>query len=179
MLSFAALAIDDQSYATVFATHHRRLVRLAYLLTSDEPTAEDVVATAFIKVHRHWRAGRVDNVGAYLRTAVVNESRTALRSRYRRRARDERRTADDRGRLGHEERLAEHDAMWDAVEALPERMRQCVVLRYYEDLSEQETADVLGVSTGTVKSSLSRGLDRIERRLVATGAVDGLRGGGR
>ena len=70
--------------------------------------------------------------------------------------------------------------MWDAVRSLPERMKQCVVLRYYEDLSERETADVLGVSPGTVKASLSRGLDRIEQHLVATGSAPRSgKGGGR
>lgn len=162
-----ALADDGGSYAEVFATHHPRALRLAYLLTSDREVAQDVVATAFIKVYPHWKRGAVNDIGAYLRRAVSNEARSSLRRRYRRREHDRRLHADDRGSLGAGERIVERDAMWAAVSGLPERMKQCVVLHYYEELSQQETADILGISIGTVKSSLSRGLDRLEQLLVA------------
>lgn len=179
VLNRRSTTVAGQDYADVFAAHHRRALRLAYLLTTDAAAAEDVVATAFTKVYPHWQRGRVDDVGAYLRRAVANEARSSLRRRYRRRERDAELHGDRRGQLTATERLVEHDAMWAAVRALPERMRQVVVLRYYEDLSERETADVLGVSTGTVKSSLSRGLDRLEQLLTAADADDASTGGGR
>lgn len=173
VLAFSALAIDDTSYADVFNAHHRGALRLAYLLTSDEDAAQDVVATAFTKVYPHWRKGRVDNIGAYLRRAVANEAKTDLRRRYRSREQAQRLDGDDRGALAATDRVGERDAMWEAICALPERMRQCVVLRYYEDLSENETADILGISAGTVKSSLSRGLDKLEELLLASGSALG------
>ena len=165
MLAFARPATDDESFAAVFNEHHRGAVRLAYLLTSDPFQAEDIVSDAFAKVYVQWRKGRVDDVGPYLRRAVANQANSKLRRRYLERREASRRTGDERGVRTVDDQTADHDAVWQAIQQLPERQRQVVVLRYYEDLSEAETADVLGVSPGTVKSSLSRGLDRLEQLL--------------
>jgi RNA polymerase sigma-70 factor (sigma-E family) len=166
VLAFARPAADDESFAVVFNEHHRGAVRLAYLLTSDPFQAEDIVSEAFAKVYVQWRKGRVDDVGPYLRRAVANQANSKLRRRYLERREASRRTGDERGVRTVDDQTADHDAVWQAIQQLPERQRQVVVLRYYEDLSEAETADVLGVSAGTVKSSLSRGLDRLEQLLA-------------
>lgn len=167
MLAFARAAQgEDASFAAVFNEHHRRAVRLAYLLTGDHHQAEDVVADAMAKVYVKWRQGRVDDVGPYLRRAVANQANSRLRRRYLERREASRRTGDDRGVRLVDDHAADRDAVWQAIQQLPDRQRQVVVLRYYEDLSEADTADVLGISTGTVKSSLSRGLSRLEQLLA-------------
>jgi RNA polymerase sigma-70 factor (sigma-E family) len=169
---------EDSSFAVVFNEHHRRAVRLAYLLTGDPDQAEDVVADAMAKVYVQWRRGRVDDVGPYLRRAVANQANSRLRRRYLERREASRQTGDGRGVRLVDDQAADRDTMWRAIQQLPDRQRQVVVLRYYEDLSEAATADVLGISTGTVKSSLSRGLTRLEH-LLAGSVADDIQGGGR
>ncbi|MGH3442868.1 MAG: SigE family RNA polymerase sigma factor [Nitriliruptorales bacterium] len=161
------------SFADVYSAHHRRAVRLAWLLTGDPHAAEDVVAEAFAKVWRQWERGRVRDVGPYLRRAVVNQ----VNSRGRRRALEiregERRAGDERGVRLHDEQAADHDAVWQALQRLPDRQRAAIVLRYYEDLSEAQAAEMLGVSVGTVKSQVSRGLDRLRELLGDATAFGG------
>ncbi len=163
----------ETSFAPVFQAHHRRSVRLAYLLTGDHEVAEEVVADAFAKVWRQWEKGRVDDVGAYLRRAVVNTANSRLRRRYLERAHAATRSGDDRGVRLVDEQAADHDAVWQALSRLPERQRAVLVLRWFEDLSEAETAAVLGISVGTVKSQGSRGLDRLQDLLGPTVGRDG------
>lgn len=177
MLSVLRARGEDQaeSFAEVFAAHHRRAVRLAYLLTNDPHVAEDVVAEAFANVWVQWDRGRVADVGPYLRRAVVNN----IRSRHRRTVvamrETERRTGDERGVRTFDEDAADRDEVWQALQRVPERQRVAIVLRYYEDLSEAETARVLGVSVGTVKSQVSRGMDRL-RELLAWDRENGSEG---
>lgn len=162
------LAAEDPaaaSFAEVFNAHHRRAVRLAWLLTGDPHVAEDVVADAFAKVWVQWERGRVDDVGPYLRRAVVNQANSRGRRKLLERREEQRRSGDDRGVRLHDDHLADRDEVWQALGMLPPRQRQTVVLRYYEDLSEADTAETLGVSVGTVKSQVSRGLDRL-RELI-------------
>jgi RNA polymerase sigma-70 factor (sigma-E family) len=162
----ASAAAGD--FAAVFNAHHREAVRLAYLLTGDHHQAEDIVSDAFAGVYRQWKGGRVDNPRAYLRRAVVNTANSRLRRRYLERAEAAKRSGDERGVRRVDDDAADHDEVWRALGRLPERQRAAIVLRYYEDLSEAETADVLGISVGTVKSQVSRGLERL-RALVPGG----------
>ncbi|MCC5949230.1 MAG: SigE family RNA polymerase sigma factor [Nitriliruptoraceae bacterium] len=165
MVATVRAGVEASSFATIFNAHHRQAVRLAYLLTSDADQAEDIVAEAFAKVYVRWRKGEVRDVGAYLRRAVVNEANSTLRRRYLARAQASRRTGDDRGVRLVDDQATDHDTVWAALQQLPTRQRQAVVLRYFEDLSEADTAEILGVSVGTVKSQVSRGLDRLGRVL--------------
>jgi RNA polymerase sigma-70 factor (sigma-E family) len=152
-------------FAEVYAAHQAEALRLAYLLTGERDLAEDAVADAFVKVYRRWRTGRIDHPRAYIRRAVVNE----VNSRFRRLALERREAAkrrgDDRGARSADDQLADRDQVFAALQALPERQRVAVVLRYYQDLSEADTAAAMGVSVGTVKSSVSRGLVRM-RELI-------------
>ncbi len=161
MLVTAGQGTQRDAFATVYATHHRRLVRLAYLLTSDPQRAEDVVADAFANVWRRWRSGDVEDVGAYLTRAVVNTANSRLRRRHRERSHAGRRDGDARGVLQHDQAAADRDEVWQAITRLPTRQREVVVLRFYEDLGVAETASVLGISEGTVKSQTHRALDRL------------------
>lgn len=167
MLTMVRAATDRASFAAVFNTHHRDAVRLAYLLTSDADQAEDIVSDAFAKVYVQWRDGRVDDVGSYLRRAVANTAKSRLRRRYLERREASRLHGDDRGVRRVDDHAADQDEVWQAIQRLPDRQRSAVVLRYYEDLSVEETAEILGVSTGTVKSQVSRGLERMRELLDA------------
>jgi RNA polymerase sigma-70 factor (sigma-E family) len=157
--------------ADLYRDHRMRLVRLAILLVDDPATAEDVVQEAFAGLHRHW-AGLRDEAAAvgYLRTAVVNGSRSVLRRR--RTAREyvpphqvNARSAESLAMLS-----AEHQAVVDALATLPPRQREVLVLRYYGGLSEAEIAEVTGITKGTVKSTASRALDAVSHVLRPGGA---------
>jgi RNA polymerase sigma-70 factor (sigma-E family) len=170
--------LERDSFATVFNAHHRQAVRLAYLLTSDADQAEDIAAEAFAKVYVRWRKGEVRDVGAYLRRAVANEANSKLRRRYLERREAAKRSGDDRGVVAVDDGAADRDQVWQAIARLPDRQRQAIVLRYYEDLTEAQTAEVLGCSIGTVKSQVSRGLARLHEVVDASRPVAGNQEGG-
>jgi RNA polymerase sigma-70 factor (sigma-E family) len=173
VLAMVRMGVDEGSFAAVFNAHHRQAVRLAYLLVSDPDQAEDVVSDAFAKVYVRWKKGEVRDVGAYVRRAVANEANSRLRRRYLERRGADARSGDDRGVRLVDEDAADRDAVWRGIQGLPAKQRAAVVLRYYEDLSEAETAEVLGCSVGTVKSNTSRGLAKLQELLVAGGADPG------
>lgn len=155
-------ALAASSFADVYAEHRDRILRLAYLLCGDRHLAEDLAADAFANTWKRWERGEVDDVGAYLRRAVVNQRNSWWRRRSMHRDRvEDRRTGDARGERTHEERTADRDALWQALQRLPQRERQVLVLRYWEELSIAEIAAALDVSEGTVKSQLSRGTARL------------------
>ena len=150
----------DTALENLYAAHWRSLVRLSVLLVRDQGTAEEVVQDAFVAVHGRWRRLRdPDKALAYLRQAVVNRSRSALRHRgvvERHVARE----AHPAASAGADEAAVAADrraAVLDALRDLPERQREVLALRYYAELSEAEIADVLGISRGAVKSHASRG----------------------
>lgn len=153
------------SFGALYLQHRTSALRLAYLLCGDAERAEEAVAEAFSQVYPHWRTGKVADAGAYVRKAVVNE----LRSRGRRRLleiREERRRTVDRTTLDDvAQQAVERDRITTALAALPTRQRAAVVLRFYEDLPESQVAAALGISVGTVKSSVSRGLVRLRAAL--------------
>lgn len=146
----------------LYAAHAPGAARLAYLLTGDRALAEDLVQEAFVRMFGRFRDLRQPEAfGAYLRKTVVNLSRAHLRRRGVERSYLEK---ESRTASAHAE-LAGHDEMWDALKTLRPRQRAAIVLRYYEDLSEAQTADVLGCAVGTVKSLVSRGLDQLRAGL--------------
>lgn len=139
------------------------LLRTAYLLTGEHDRAEELVQGALVRTHRHWsKVERAGSPDAYVRKVMVN-----LNTDWWRRlgshehpaglaaGMDRPSTADPYASFELREDL------WLALRELPARMRATLVLRYFEDLTEAETAQVLGCSLGTVKSQTSRGLDRL------------------
>lgn len=148
-------------FADVFAAHHAEALRLAYLLAGDRHRAEDIVADAFVKLYKRWDRGGIDNPRAYLRRTVVNEVNSKFRRLALERREAAKRSGDDRGARTTEDQLADSDVIATALAALPQRQRTAVVLRYFNDLPEKEVADVMGISVGTVKSTVSRGLERM------------------
>ncbi|MCU1678359.1 MAG: polymerase, sigma-24 subunit, subfamily protein [Frankiales bacterium] len=134
-----------------------RLLRTAFLLTRDEAGAQDLLQTALVHAWRAW--GRIyGDPMPYVRKIIVN----AYTSSWRRKWRAEVPTAELRD-LAYEERgsAEDRDVMWTALGRLPRRQRAVMVLRYFEDLTEAQTAEVLGVSIGTVKSQTSKALGHL------------------
>jgi len=147
----------DEALEQLYAAHWRQLVRLSVLLVRDVGTAEEVVQDAFIAVHRRWDKLRDhDRALAYLRQAVVNQSRSTLRHRMVV-ARHVARGPDPEPDHEPGEVLDRRAAVLEAMRALPQRQREVLALRYYLDLSEAQIADTLGISRGAVKSHASRG----------------------
>jgi RNA polymerase sigma-70 factor (sigma-E family) len=149
---------DGEGMADLYARHVPAGLRLAYLLTGDRSQAEDLTHDAFVRCvgrFSHLRAHQAFD--AYLRRAIVNLHTSRLR-----RLRLERRTIEHEGhRAGgltaSMPDVAERDEVWRALASLPARQRAALVLRFYEDLSERDTASVLGCSLAAVKSLVARG----------------------
>jgi RNA polymerase sigma-70 factor (sigma-E family) len=155
---------DRPDLDALIRDHHVRLVRLAYVCCGDRSAAEDIVADAYARVWPRLAAGRVDEPLAYLRRAVLNRASSW------RRHRSVVRREEARHRVGPRPEdvattLGERDRLVDAVRRLPPLQVQVVVLRYLEDLSEAETARLLGVPPGTVKSRAARALEALRREL--------------
>lgn len=168
--SASAAEADGDAFAHAVTTYHQALARFAYALCGDVAQAEDVVAEAYARVWRRWRRGRIDNLFGYLRRTVANE----VYGRHRRRLleRREAERAPDRSADGQfESGVDDRDALWTALDRLSPRLRVVVVLRVVEDLSEEQTATMLDVPPGTVKSRLSRGLAAL-RAAVETDAPE-------
>lgn len=163
--------LDEADFHQFVASRWTALVRYAYLLTGDLGHAEDLVQVALEGTWRRWRYVRSERPEVYVRTAIAR--RAASRGRMlRRRVRESELT----GRVEQPvpdpmEATAARDAVWRELRSLPPRMRAVVVLRVWEDLSEAATAELLGCSTGTVKSQLSRAVDRLARRSLLREAV--------
>jgi RNA polymerase sigma-70 factor (sigma-E family) len=154
---------DDEGFREFVSARSPALLRTAYLLVGDRGLAEDLVQSALVKAYRHWdRIAAVGSPEAYVRKIMVNERRT-----WWRRGRGREVIGDVPERAGPDESsaLAERDRVWRAVLTLPPRTRAVLVLRYWEDLSEAETAATLGCSVGTVKSQASRGLRKLQQVL--------------
>ena len=156
----------DTEFADWMAARQVALVRTAYLLTGNQHTAEDLVQTTLTKLYLAWdRIADRQHVDAYARRALVNEHR----STWRRASRHLEVLSAAPPDAGHAPATDDGDreAVWQFVQGLPPRQRAVVVLRYYEDLSEAEIAELLGISAGTVKSQASRALASLRDRLPA------------
>lgn len=151
----------------LYHAHRLGMVRLAVLLVDDLATAEDVVQDAFTALYRRHgeHITEVDNALGYLRTAVVNTSRSVLRRRRTVRAWTPPAPADIPSAEEHVVLDEAHREVLAALGTLTPRRRQVLVLRYWADLSEAEIAETLGISRGAVKSNASRALDALEKIL--------------
>jgi RNA polymerase sigma-70 factor (sigma-E family) len=166
-------AADDADFTAFVVASSRRLLRGAYLITGDLADAEDLLQTALERAYRRWPAIRRTEVPeAYVRRIVVTSAINAGRRRRvtsspldeaRMPGRPDRAVEDTAGRL----------ALAELVRRLPVGQRAVLVLRYFDDLTEAETARVLGCTVGTVKSQHARAMARL-RALVADQA-DGSR----
>jgi RNA polymerase sigma-70 factor (sigma-E family) len=155
----------SQAVTALYERHALGLTRLAFLMLGDRQTAEDVVQEAFCGLYRAWdRLPDHAHALGYVRSSVLNGSRSALR----RSRRVPRAVAVEAAAASAEDAVLAGERQRETVAALrrlPPRQREAVVLRYFADLPEQETAVAMGVSRGTVKSTTSRALAALARML--------------
>jgi RNA polymerase sigma-70 factor (sigma-E family) len=141
----------DQAFVEFVETANPSLRRTAYLISGNRHTADDIVQDALYKLYLAWpKMSKVGNPFAYARRMVVNAAYDGGRRPWRRevaKAEVPDVVVDDFA-TGH----ARRDEVLEALRTLAPRQRACVVLRYYEDLSVEETAEILGCAEGTVKS---------------------------
>jgi RNA polymerase sigma-70 factor (sigma-E family) len=162
----------DADFTAYLAARQGRLLRTAYLLTGDQHQAEDLLQTTLAKLYLAWDKVRDrSSIDGYARRIMVNENTSAWRRPWRRREH-----STDFAAVGaptgtpvvpsYDEGVG--DAVWQLVQTLPRRSRAVIVLRYYEQLTEAETAEVLGVAVGTVKSQTARAMAALRERAPAT-----------
>jgi RNA polymerase sigma-70 factor (sigma-E family) len=162
-----ATAPDDAHTAVseLYGQHWRGLVRLAVLVIDDRQTAEDIVQEAFAQLYRRWPLEDSAKALAYLRTIVLNAGRSTLRRRKVARLyipphQPPADSAEDTAVLG-EQRLE----VQRALQSLPTRAREVLVLRYYLDLPFDEIAQILGISASTARGTATRGLTALTKKL--------------
>jgi RNA polymerase sigma-70 factor (sigma-E family) len=153
----------EPGFAEFVQVRYADLLRIAYLLTGSAHEAEDLVQTSLLRAMRSWR--RIDDPLPYVRRIMAN----LHISRWRRHRARELLTArvPDRPVRDPTDAVNDRDVLFAALRALPPRARAVIVLRYWVDLSEAETAAILGCSVGSVKSTASRGLARLRAALEA------------
>ncbi len=144
-------------------SRYAELLRTAYLLAGSSHEAEDLVQTALLRAMRRWE--RIDDPLPYIRRTIVNLYLNSLRRRTRELVTT---LLPERPVRDATDRIVARSTLWPALRALPRRTRAVIVARYWLDLSEAETAQLLGCSTGTVKSTASRGLSRLRETLPST-----------
>ena len=148
----------------LYEAHAPHLVRLALVILGDQGAAEDVVQDAFFGLYRRWGTLCDPSAAlAYLRTSVLNGCRLAMRRRSRPAAAPDSQPLESaEATVLHTE---QHRAILAAIRRLPDRQREAVVLRYFLDMTEEQTAKAMRVSRGTVKSATSRAIAKVGQML--------------
>jgi RNA polymerase sigma-70 factor (sigma-E family) len=163
----------DAEYAAFFAASWPRLFRTTYAVAGDRQLTEDALQTAFAHAWASWsRVAAADDRLAYVRRMAINAALARHRKASSRRE-SVLAVLPEAAEPSGEDQFLRGDETWQAVQALPPRQRAIVVLRYYEDLTEQEIADVLGCRPGTVKSQASAALASLRARLGDPAAQEG------
>lgn len=151
---------EPPGFRDFFDLEFPRLRDFAYVLTGSWYEAEELAQEAMVRTLRAWsRIRERDNPAVYARTVLVNRRRTLFR-RSKLAERYEVVVEQDRVHAAPDA-IEDRAEVWQALQALPQRQRAAVVLRYYEDLSEAQTAAALGVAVGTVKSLVHKGLAQL------------------
>jgi RNA polymerase sigma-70 factor (sigma-E family) len=171
-LAMASRGSDrDTDFAAYLAARQASLLRTAYLLTGNRHDAEDLTQTAFAKLYLSWDKVRDQgSIDGYVRRILVNEHNSLWRRAWKRREHPQDHEVLVRGAAAVQDEYDEGrgSALWDLVQTLPRKARAVVVLRYYEEMTEAETAEVLGITVGTVKSQTSRALATLRERTPQT-----------
>ncbi|HEX5995032.1 MAG TPA: SigE family RNA polymerase sigma factor [Jiangellales bacterium] len=150
---------SSDTFAEFVTARSPRLLRTAYLLTQDWAQAEDLLQTALVRAWRAW--GRIDaDPEPYVRRILVNVYASWWRRRWRQVEQPtsqlpERPTSDEMSRVDKREQV------WQAIVKLPRRQRAVLVLRYFEDMTEAQIADAMGISVGTVKSQAAKAMAKL------------------
>lgn len=163
-------ATDDAEFTEFMLGCWPRLVRLGYALTGDRGHGEDLAQTALAKAYASWpRVARAGDPDAYVRKIVVNASRDGFR---RRRVNELLTDSPPDVMTGTMARIEQRPALFAALMKLPAGQRAVVVLRYWLDLTETETAAAVGCSVGNVKSQASRALAKLRLSAELTDEVN-------
>ena len=163
----------EQDFVEFVAARWTSLYRLAYLLTASPIAAEDLLQTTLEKAYARWsRISRMDFPEAYVRQMLTNALVSSRRRFWLREVPSDSmpEAAVDAIDVG----VLDRSLLWPLVCALPARQRAVIVLRYYEDLTEAQIADVLGCAPGTVKSLASAAMKALRRALAASGVGEEL-----
>jgi RNA polymerase sigma-70 factor (sigma-E family) len=159
------VADDEESFEAFVRARLPALLRFAYAVCGDPHTAADLVQDALERTGVHWsRIGRAGDAEAYVRRAIIN-GRT---SRWRKLRRESLVDVVPE-RSPYVDRAPHDDTLWQLLATLPRRQRAVLVLRYYEDMSEQQIAATLGCAPGTVKSQASKALVKLRAAYDADG----------
>jgi RNA polymerase sigma-70 factor (sigma-E family) len=162
-----------ESLEELVAAHGRSLIRLAFMLTGSRHAADDLYQETWVTAHRKWaRVSRADHPAAYLKRIMVHEYVGQRRKRSSREVPSDL-SASPRPLSveGPEHEHAERDEMRTLLEVLPRAQQAALVLRFYEDMSDEEAAEVLGCRPSTVRSNTSRALARLRERHLPEGNV--------
>ena len=168
------MAIRSQEHISAFAdlvvARSTALLRLAYVVVGDHQLAQDLLQEALVKAYVAWpRLRDASKADAYVRRTMVT---TAITWRRRRSFHEPPiDTVPDENEVDQSDHLAIRDVLWEQVCGLPPRQRAALVLRYYEDLSEADTAALMGCSVGAVKSQVSAALDKLRARVGVDSGV--------
>jgi RNA polymerase sigma-70 factor (sigma-E family) len=165
VVSIGRPAPAQAAVSTLYQQHWAGLVRLAVLMVDDRQAAEDVVQEAFAELYRRWPLRGSDAALPYLRTAVVNRSRSVLRRRKVARLYIPPHQAPNASAESAAVLSEERSEVQQALQGLPRRTREVLVLRYYLDLSFAEIAQILGISESSARATSSRGLAVLTERL--------------
>jgi RNA polymerase sigma-70 factor (sigma-E family) len=163
----AQASVPAEAVTALYQAHALGLIRLAVVMLGDRAAAEDVVQEAFCGLYRRWHSlADTGKALSYVRSSVINGCRTVLRRRLRQQG-VAAVTGDPPGESAETVALIgeEHRQVLAAVRRLPARQREVLVLRFYLDLDEEETAASMRISRGTVKSTTSRALAALGRIL--------------
>jgi RNA polymerase sigma-70 factor (sigma-E family) len=166
MVSAGDRGAEFESFASA---HAASLIRLSYLLCGDRGRAEDAAQEALERVYLRWT--RLDDPLPYARTVVLN----VTRDRWRRVGRHEMSGVRDRDVAAASDGIRvveDRDQLLRVLRTMPYGQRAVIVLRFWQDLSERDTATALGISVGTVKSQTSRALERLRGSLVDVGTEE-------
>lgn len=159
----------EVGFAAFVREHTPALLRTAYLLTGDGSRAEELVQDTLVRLYPKWdRVEEADVPLAYVRRSLtngyINSQRRAARREFAYEDVPER--LDDRDTTAQ---LADRDELWAGLRLLPDRQRAALVLRFFEDLSDEDTAATLGCRVGTVRSLVSRGLAALRAQMADAG----------
>lgn len=157
---------DEESFRRFAVEHAARLRRSAYLFCGDWHLAEDLMQSSLIKIYRNWtRVQKNESLANYSRTVLLrtwlDEKRRPWRRSEQSAAAVPERLDEARGPADSPDRLWAQDLVHEGLLRLPPRQRAVLVLRYFDDLSVAEAAEVMGCSEGTVKSQTARGLESL------------------
>ncbi|GAA1038065.1 SigE family RNA polymerase sigma factor [Streptomyces murinus] len=170
----------DEEFGRFMTARWSRLLRTAFLLTGEPHSAEDLAQSTLERAYTAWRrVGTADDPDAYVRRVMIN----LHARRHRRRLKEFLAPKDDSGLVREEAdrgdritQAVDREVLLRAPAQLPARQRQAVVLRYWEDLTETQTAQAMGCSVGTVKSNTAKGTAKL--RLIPA-LADAVPQGGR